>query len=197
MRSLFEQIPGLREAVEREQFQRVAAFLPLPEFIGPVRVSPLTLNHLNHLEAIGSPFVHGGTPGPLDVARLLWILSPHFGKNRLCRWWFMRRLGRLQYGELLTAIDSYFEEAFVESPGGAAAHGPQYLALSAAVVDLIASEYGWSDQDILNLPLKRLFAYYRAASRRHDPHTPLFNPSDKLRGQWLEKMEQYRQTLYN
>jgi hypothetical protein len=56
-------------------------------------------------------------------------------------------------------------------------------------VDLFGREYGWREADILDAPVKRLFQYLKAISRRNG-ETVLFNPSDKVRGQWMETVNE-------
>ena len=79
-----------REAVQREQLERDAAFLDVTESIGPFEVKPLTLRHYLTLRTKGSPFLMpGASPTPSDLFVLLWLLSPQYGqakaKRRLLR----------------------------------------------------------------------------------------------------------------
>ena len=54
-------------------------------------------------------------------------------------------------------------------------------------VDAVASEYGWNEEDILNIPFKRLTQYIRAIQLRNNPKAILFNAkSDKIKGDFLD-----------
>jgi hypothetical protein len=181
---LFDQIPGYREAVEREGLIRVQSYLPTPELICGIPIKPLTLEHVAMLEAIGSPFVSGGPVFPHDIAAALWILSVDYKPNA---WWkrrrFLRRVGKLSFTALLSGLDQYIADTVQDSPPSSASRRVPICCNAAAIVDRLANEYGWSEREILRIPLKRVFQYLKLQTKRSGGIT--FNPSDKVRGKWL------------
>jgi len=185
--TLLEQIPGLREAIEQEQTIRDASFLELPERVCGFDVPPLTLRHVLALEAVGSPLVCGGRPMPHDFAAFLVLLTRVRG---FARWNMLRRLGLVTYDDAFVDVTGFIAEAMQDSPGGAGVgESVSYYSFGASLVDCLAREYGWSESSILDMPLKRLFQYLKVIARRNGDQT-LFNPSDKVRGQWLAKVNQ-------
>lgn len=185
--NLADAIPGYREAVEREKFEREIAFLDIPETAGGVQLMPLTLRRVIALNVAGSPFVCGGQPTPVNTALTLWALSPEYSPGaRFARWRFIRRCRRINYLKTIRDLDEYFDSAFADSPGGRPVSGPSYYSFSAAVVDVFAHEYGWSEVDVMDIPFKRLWQYLKIIKRRSEPGCILFNPSDRVRGEWLK-----------
>src|SRR5882724_1725267 len=79
MATLLDKVPGLRKAVEQEQFIRHVSFLPVNESIEGFPVKPLTLRHLLVLRLQPSPLLSGtATPSPLDLVAFLWLLNPGY-----------------------------------------------------------------------------------------------------------------------
>ena len=184
--TLCDQIPGLREAIEAEQHIRDTSFLELPESVCGFDVKPLTLRHVLTLGAVGSPFMRGGHPTPNDLGAFLIVVGDWKGFNR---WRNLRRLGRVEFRKAVVAVDSFVKESFQDSPGGSGVDGVSYYSFAASIVDLFGREYGWREADILDAPVKRLFQYLKAISRRNG-ETVLFNPSDRIRSQWMEKVNE-------
>jgi hypothetical protein len=193
---LFQIIPGYREAVERETLDREAAFLPVTESIAGVEVLPLTPLHYSMLECAGSPFVRGGLPNPGDVLAFLWCVSPRYCSGYWRRWLFARSLRRLSFVRAVQGIGEYLTAAFADAPGvKQTGFKPSYYSGTAALVDLLASQYGWTEETILRIPFKRLFQYARAIRARHDDKPIFFNPSDSVISEWQERDELNRRKL--
>lgn len=182
--TLTDQIPGLREAIEKEQHIRDTSFLELPESLCGFDVSPLTLRHLLTLGAVGSPFIKGGHPMPYDVGVFMIIVGGWKGFNR---WLKLRSLGRVSYMDAVQFIDDYVKESFQDAPGGSGVDSVSYYSFAASIVDVFGKEYSWTEAEILDTPLKRLFQYLKAISARHGEKT-MFNPSDKVRGDWMREV---------
>lgn len=178
---LVDQIPGLREAIEAEQHIRDSAFLPLEEKILGFWVQPLTLRHVLTLGSIGSPFIRGGIPSPADAGAFMCIVGNWRGFKR---WLMLRQLGRVNYRQIVEAIDEYVAESFQDAPPSNGVEDVSYYSFAAGLVDLFAKEYGWTEKDILDTSVKRLFQYLKAIARRNGEKV-FFNPSDRVRGEWL------------
>lgn len=182
--TLTDQIPGLREAIEAEQHIRDTSFLPLPESVCGFDVKPLTLRHVLMLGAVGSPFIRGGNPLPSDIGAFLILVGDWQGFKR---WSNLRKLARVDFVSAIESVDSYVKESFQDSPPGTESTGVSYYSFAASIVDVFGKEYGWREADILDTPLKRVFQYLKAISRRNG-ETVFFNPSDKVRGDWLAEV---------
>lgn len=182
-------IPGLEEAVQDEQLRRVAAFTPATQQVAGVMLLPLTPSKLAVLEAISCPVLSGVEfPEPEDIAVFLWWCSEDYSLCEKAKDKFTRKIASVDYYKAITEIQNWLADQFEDSPpsksGGTRA---SYVSWLASIVDIIASEYGWSEEEILEIPFKRLMQYVRAIQLRHDPKAILFNSkSDKVKGDWIE-----------
>lgn len=180
-------IPGYREAVEREQLTRAAAFLDGPATYSGIEFSELTLRRLLLLAVSGNPFICGGQVSPGDAGQLLWICSPECTPDPRKRDKFIRRISRIDSGILLAGIREYLDAMLADLPGGSGQMAAQPTHWAAGVVHAIASAYGWTDECIMDLPVRRLWQYLRCIRRQSDPKAVFANPSDRVRAQWLNE----------
>lgn len=190
--SVVDLIPGLRAAVEAEQYARDLAFAEVPEDVAGVAVGPLNWLRFIRLVLTGSPFVCGGNVTPRAVAATLWLLAPDYDPAaRWRRWCFLRRVRRKPYLKLCEALDNYFKEALADAPAGRPSNGdaPSYYSAIASQVDLFAHEYGWSAAEIIRIPFKQLWQLIRCVQARHGENV-FFNPSDRIRGDWLRQQNE-------
>lgn len=195
-------IPGFTEEVSGGRFIRNAAFLDLRENICGVQVLPVSLLHLVTLETIGSPFIMGGPVTPVDVATFLWIVSPDYSpKARFKRWRFLHRVGKLKVAPpdplpedfspalhtlrtLIAAIGDYLRESESDLPAAAGPSRPNHKSVATILIDLLASQYGWREQDILRMPLKRILAYRARIMERERAGSD--NPGAEAKQRWLD-----------
>lgn len=191
--SLLDEIPGYREAVEAECRFREGAFLRIPEFVCGIQVEPLTLRHI----ALFSQFSIEPEPSAEAMEVFLWTVAAN--KNRRfarlrhtarCAWLCMRHTP----GLVAAAAQAWLAESFADSPGSTseqvAANPTSWLSQH---VDLFAAEYGWSIEQALDLPVKVALQLERDIRRRNSTHKPMFfNPSDRVRTEWLEEKQHAR-----
>jgi len=170
-----------RKALATERARRESAFLRLNERVGPFELRPFTALDYSTMHLLGSPFVCGGEIKPADVWQLLWHQSIKFQptanvRRKLHQWaviWYP------DYRQLYKGCIEYVREAMIEVPQGKAG-GKSFYSWLASAVDLLASEYGWTRDEILNLPMVELGQYLKSIRKRHDPKALLFNESDSL-----------------
>lgn len=184
-------IPGLAEAVQQEAHRRVASFTPETKRVAGVNLLPLTPGKLAVLESIGCPVVAGVEfPEPEDVAIFLWFLCEDFKVDAKAQAKFIKRICAVDYFVALTECQTWFKEQFADCPSAPKNDTRNsYVSWIASLVDCVASEYGWSEEQILEVPLVRLMQYVRAIQMRHDPSRPMFNPSDKIKGDYLAQQK--------
>lgn len=206
-------IPGYREAIVAERDRRDSAFLDLPQFICGVEVLPFTLDRLLFLKAAGDPFVTGAVPSPIDACLFLWSVSREYRaalrgrglletiNHSLGRWWFnrcrkrfVRSVSKLGVSDAIHGIRNYLDDVFLDSPGGSRgdSFSPSYYSGVATVVYRMANEFHWRETDLMNMPLARMYQYLRMLNHKSDPKAILFNPSDKVRGRWMEQLNNER-----
>ena len=184
-------IPGLREAIDKEQYARLVSFLELDETVCGVDLRPFRLHDLCNLRAIKSPFIVGG---PItQLAAVQFFVYQCTKRSRLRRWFMINRLGRIPLETLANAITTFLDEAFMDSPPIVKdLNSPQYYSDVAAIGDAFASAYGWSRLEIMKLPMAVLFQQLKCIQHHNDPNAIMFNPSDKVRGDWLRQQNEKR-----
>lgn len=171
-----------RAAVERETVRRESAFLGLPEKVGPFLLRPFTALDYTTLHMLGSPMVTGKQPEPADVWQMMWHQSVTYSPRSRVRRWFHQWLfiHHRPYSELYTGAHEYIANATIEFASSRGKSGKAYYSWLASVVDMMSSEYGWSRDSIVNMPMCELGQYVKAARKRHDPKAIMFNESDSL-----------------
>jgi hypothetical protein len=210
--SWIDDIPRYRDAVEKEQAVRDAAFLPVCESIAGFDVQPLTLLDYIVLRRIKSPLIADLKTSPEQLAQFLWRLNPDYQPTpcrakkkfmRRCRQffppdrrWFLtkrrwRRKVREQYynfSATLKAAREFMAETMMDRPAIKSSmvgqDEPEYFSDAASLCALFAREYKWAEEQTLSRPLKRIFQYLNEI-KRHNGSKVLFNPSDRVKADWL------------
>lgn len=209
MGDIFQTIPGLREAVQRETNVRENAFLlgTIPERVAGFEVKPLSLTLYLLLEKIRSPFLLTGpsadkiTPSPDATANALWILSANHRlsigsawnvfRSKFSRWLFFRRVGRSNYAAVVKGLRAYMEESTMDIPRGDGGPAGRIATTSyiAGLVDIFAVEYGWTRERVMDEPFKCLWQYQRRIRKRKDPKAVEFNKlSDRVKIEWQREV---------
>lgn len=188
----YAEIPGYAEAVREEQHNRDIAFLVSPAPICGVPIVHLSLRHWSMLIGCKNRFIHGDRPEAGDVAMFLWFLSPDYvaGDNAARDKFVSERVRPLEFGAVVREVYAYLARVFQDIPNSNSKGGgdsKSYTAPVASMVDLLAHEYGWTDETILTLPLARLFQYMRRIEKRNDPKAMQFNRSEQFVSRWLQE----------
>ena len=182
-------IPGYVEACQKQDAIRDAAFLDAPLMLCGLPVKMMTARHLAVLSHCGNGFVTSAEIRPEHIPQLLWILSPHFEAGNVKRMSQVSvAVAHLPFGACVAEIEDYLEDMFLDSPE--TTHGAQvesYNSWLASIVDLLAREYGWRQDEILGLPLPCIFQYTRLIRIRNGDDSPQFNKlSDRAKSDWLK-----------
>lgn len=211
-----EVTPEVADAIAHERLVRDVAFLPVTESIAGFEVLPINLEHLILLQLAGSPLLSGKLPSPAQLAQFLWVLNPAYHPQggaarkrflRQCRqfmprpapffnFWIFRKRWLQQNAKhlaraaaVIDAAHAYVFEAFQDRPAHnkAAESRPEYYSDACYFCALFGREFGWTQAETLRTPLKRIFQYLKEIRQHYKPDAPLFNPSDKLLGDSLQK----------
>jgi hypothetical protein len=183
-------IPGYREAIEQERADRDLAMMDRVPICG-LQCRQISLRIWMLLNLCGNVFIAGGgTATKEEVAVILWMLSDAYCLNEKARQKWVKRNVRplFQAGKFLWCvgeINQHLRRAFRDAPGGGKG-SKQYVNAAAGVVDYLASEYGWSAREIMEMPIASLFLYQRAARMRHNPRAPMFNESDQILSRYMQ-----------
>lgn len=195
MNELHQLIPGLREAEERDGSQWDAAWLGLNESICGIEVKPYTPRHdlILGWNGMRSPFLGGDWPergtGIAEAAlQFMWVVSPIFPNcTQLERMKFNRKVGKfLDSKNLFAEIALYVEGAFADAPTASKAGRRDFYSWFAGACDLFASEYGWTPQQLIDMPMKQIFQLAKSMRERKNPDCHLFSQSDRIIGEWLK-----------
>ena len=179
-------IPGYAEAVEREQACRDLAFVgyDVPLCGRPAR--QFTIRHWLLLLHCDNAFVTGAVIEPADVAMFLWFVSPQFSLDAAERAKFIKEVStRVEFAASIVEIRAYLDGAFIDAPPHGGAPAKPYYSSATSLIAMIAGEYGWDDEAIMDKPLARIFQYAKEIIHRSNPRLPQFNPSDVFISRWL------------
>jgi len=186
------QIPGYSRACKRadrlEDYWRDFAFLGIDEklFFGcrrSLEVRQLTLRMFIELCAVRSPFIVGGPIRPEHVAQVLWRISRDYelrsskprGEIRKA---FVASIADISYKGSVRAINRYMDRMLIDKPPHSSRGNDAKAdtSFAAAMIHGLAKSYGWSPDQILDLPMPQLFQYLRNIQRSADPDICLWNP---------------------
>jgi hypothetical protein len=186
----------LAEAKEKDRREVARVFVDEASEIGGFDVSHLTIRRYLILEQKQSPFLLGTTeyPSKEEVVDFLWVMNPKFDGSPSSRRWFKirhsfrlifwRRIAMEIGAMILEWMDS---EQVPSEKKDRPSSPPDWIA---KIVDGAASQYGWSEQEILDLPLVRVQAYVRAMTARLSGESqPAFTKhSDKVRHWYIRTL---------
>jgi len=177
-------------AAGRQDELRDGAFLDLPLNLCGFPCAPLTARRFAVLMHSRSPFLCGGVPMPEHVAQFLWALHPAFGyTNTKERDAFIQSCGAIEYAAAVDELRAFIEDCFMDSPSTSGNRSESYNSWLASLVDTLAREYGWSEGEILELPMARFFQYIRLIVARNCPNVPQFNKlTDGVKNTFLNQL---------
>ncbi len=182
------QLPGYIQARNRadriEDYWRDFAFLGIDETLRiagghKLEVRPLTLRMFIQLCAVRSPFLVGGKVKPEHVLQILWRISTDYGPtNTEARKIFVIAISSLPFLASIRSIDRYLDRQLRDRPPSPAVKTDNKMDTSyaAMVIHLLASQYGWGADAILDLPMSCVFQYIRRIDRSKDPEMGYWNP---------------------
>jgi len=182
--------PKLAQAREADRAQVALSFLPVIIPLGRFQIAPLTIERLLWLEQIKSPFVSGeGIPAKEDVLAFLWINSPDFRVGEWAGKKFCWNNCLINWREYRKLILEYMQN-IAEAMGSDESKGiqPNWLP---ELMDAFASQYNWTPEEILNMPVERACILSSAMVNRlsEGKNAQSFSPhADKVRGEMLEKI---------
>jgi hypothetical protein len=167
------------------------AFLDVPIVVCGIQMRPLTMGDLSAFYHLLSPlclpgFLNGTRQPISDVPELC---DEEFAAKHvlITAALVQRRCRKLAYREACEAIRAFMNDAMAAKPVGSSRPGKSYASWIAHEVHFIAKFYGWSEADVLKLPLNRLFQYQRLALASDGNRAALTTPGETMRAQWLKQ----------
>lgn len=180
----------IAQAREKDFSKRAEAWVQLPHEIAGTIMPPMSLRKLIFLEQIESPLLLGEEANYEDVVTFIWVCSDKFSPEEAKAKAFRKTIRKLPKN-LEEEIANYLEDnlSFIRqtSDGGDTSEH-----FASGVIDLMASQYGWSADTILDLPLPQLFQLLDSITRRlttQNGGTPItWNPAvDKLKDEYMRQ----------
>jgi len=176
------EVPGYNEAfaqvLAETEALRELAFTDLPVKIFDLEVSQLTLRKFFLLAAADNPLLFGGTIEPEHVVQFLWVVSRDFNPDdREARDIFVQLVAAMPFTETVQAIRKYCEDALMDRPPvkANAQRGDSPTCYLAYFVHKFASAYGWSEDQILDKPIARLYQLLRQMQMERNPRITILN----------------------
>jgi hypothetical protein len=184
---LLDDHPAYRRAKERgaalEENLRAAAFLPIPEKICGIEVVPLTLRIILRLTASRSPFMIGRSIRAGHIVAFLWAVSPGYSlrtkrARESAKVRLVEKAAAIPYIRARSAIRKYLYYAWLDRPpvNRKKKGTPLPVCFAAAMVHHMAKAYGWTEETILEIPIRRLYQYLNMIRLEGNPNAVTFNP---------------------
>lgn len=160
------------------------------EFDG-LKLPPLRVRHLAAMEALGISHVVDAEPDAYELPRiwLIWTdnIGPGIGPWR--RWYALKHVRKRPLAAM-TLVSEALKEEFRDAPVGGSKRDRKtpITSLAGTIIDMLASEYGWTLEQIMDLPVRAAWVLIRAIIKRKDPDTLLGNPTDRIIVEWLTEI---------
>lgn len=205
MADIRERIPGWLDAVKVERENHESAFAYPFDMIAGFPVRHMSLLDMSQLLAMGCPFVFSlPTEDEFIVYEevrneaALVVAFLHTGfRSRPGRLnaWRNRRIQRavlkVRPAFLHAELRAYQERTLMDKIGSSGK--PEAISSWASVVgyiDLVASEYGWSKDAIMQMPFRQLIQFCRRILKRLNDKLPMPSISDTAIAEYTRKLNQ-------
>lgn len=184
-------IPGEKEAAEKFRTEQILSFAGVEPDIGAVAVKPFTPAMFIDLEIGESGFFGGRSPGPSDLAVMLWRVSEAYERgNAAKRTQFNYFVGMMNHDEAMTGCFDYLRRAWLAMPEWPGSKGgPKSVGIwPSRLVHMFGTEYGWLEEYTLNLPFRRLWQYAnRILESNSDRYVQKAPGVRSARADWLKE----------
>lgn len=179
------------EAKAREAEGRLSAFCPQPlSRIGDFKIVPLTLERYCILTL---PDFWDDPDPKVPTLRFLWVMSPDFDPDPGKATEFLLDHIQDDLDGVEEVIREIFEHSFRFAPKSGKKKSSTIQEWISQIVDLFASEYGWTDDKILTTPVDRIFLYLqRIQVRKSDKPITFSSEADRLRQEFMDIVNKER-----
>ena len=187
----------IQEAQVKDRLDEAESFLPTRWTLAGHDIGPLTVQKYLILEQIRSPFVEGLDGSVDDLKALLWVLSDEFtidGDSK--KYTDKLKFKRASIENFADEVTDYIKWNFrasddEKSEGSSQALSGPHWAVSA--IDMMASQYGWSFTQIMEMPVRSAMILCSAIGRRlamqMGQQVIQFSPeADRLKREYMQKV---------
>jgi hypothetical protein len=190
--TLYDLIPGLREAEEAFRDEQLEAFTGIEAPICGIEVRPFTPRMFLELDGVENDLLREvEAPRVEHLGMFLWRISQAFDRfNFRRRRRFLRRFyRRVDYGPAVVQVRTYLKKNYAPMPNIRRGGEDTIAVWPSVVVHVFASEYHWTEDVILDLPFRRLWQYLNRIFEKRDSHyRQKCDAAMKLRAEWLAKV---------
>lgn len=176
------EVPGYNEAVAQvlaeTEALREFAFTDFPAKILDLEVSQLTLRKFFMLACANNPMLFGGSVQPEHVVQFLWVVSLDFNPEDIeTRDAFVSLVAEMPFAETVEAIRRYCRDALMDRPPASAEADPAESPTCwlAYFIHQFARAYKWTEDQILDKPMARLYQLLRRIILAENPRFKFIN----------------------
>jgi hypothetical protein len=190
--NIYDLIPGLRETEEAFRDEQLEAFTGIEIPICGIEVRPFTPRMFIELDGVENDLMRD-VKGPRveHLAMFLWRISQEFDRlNAGKRARFLCQFRRVEYGPAVLGVRDYLRRTYSAMPliGG---RGETVAVWPSVLVHLIAKEYGWTEDVILDTSFRRIWQYLNRIFESRDPkYRQACSESLRLRAEWLARVNE-------
>lgn len=180
----------IAEATRKESNDSIVAWLPLPpDEWGKFKILPLTIRRYALL-SVEDFWTDEDGDARIPILRFLWVMSPEFSTDPLKAKNFRARNYFEDFTGFNERISEFINRAFEFSPGRStrtkSTGSTEWIS---SIVDAFASEYGWTDEKILDTSLDRLLILLRRIRERNsDKPIKFSSEADRLRQEFMDRV---------
>ena len=161
----------IKEAADLEKRLRLEALIGLESDIGGIKIRQMTGFDVLQLQYVENKIIIGGVPDDSDFAHFFWLLKSKEEKRSQVKL-FHFIIKKMKNPEFVKEVYDYIDHCFLDLPtfGGGSKQSGSYDASSTVrlngIIDNVASEYGWTYDQILSAPLARTLQLYQYLLKR-------------------------------
>jgi hypothetical protein len=164
----------IKEAADFERRLRLEALIGLESEIDGIKIRPMTGFDILQFQYVENKIFIGGVPDESDFAHFFWTLKSKEEKRSQVKL-FKFIIKKMRNPEFINSVYDYVDYCFLDLPsngssGKSEKGNPSYNATSTVwlngIIDGIASEYGWTYDEILSAPLARILQLYQYLLKR-------------------------------
>jgi hypothetical protein len=190
--TLYELIPGLREAEDAFRDEQLEAFVGIEPPIAGVEVNPFTPRMLIELEGVGNGVaLCDEAPSSADLAMFVWRISMEF--NRRGGWrraLFLARFRRfVEYGPTVVACREYLHRAHAPRPSSNPVAKLPCSAWLSDWVHIFGIKYHWTVDQTMDTSFRILWQQMNRVREEADPkYRQVCNEALRLRVEYLKNL---------
>jgi len=179
----------INEATRRESNDSLLTWIPLPpDEWGAFKIMPLTIRKYALL-SVEDFWTDEDGDARIPILRFLWVMNPDFSTDPVKAKDFRAKHYFEDFEGMNDRIRAFINKAFEFSPAKKQNRqkGSSTEWIS-SLVDAFASEYGWTDEKILDTPISRLMLLLRRIRERNSDKPIIFNSeADRLRQEFMRR----------